>query len=118
MLAAALPFQIIRFVESRMGAIAPNMSTAIGSEVAARLMGVAGGLVSLSRMPACNVQVRKGVYVCFTLSMPIVVAQSSCRRVADAFYLLGLLHSTAPEQQLLNIRVCFQGFDFVMCAAR
>lgn len=48
---------IIRFVESRMHQIAPNLSAAIGSEVAARLMGVAGGLMTLSKMPACNVQV-------------------------------------------------------------
>jgi hypothetical protein len=58
--AAAFLFlvQIIRFVESRMHQIAPNLSAAIGSEVAARLMGVAGGLMTLSKMPACNVQVR------------------------------------------------------------
>ncbi|KAI8469084.1 MAG: U4/U6 small nuclear ribonucleoprotein [Monoraphidium minutum] len=49
--------RIIRFVEGRMGAIAPNLSAAIGSEVAARLMGVAGGLLALSRIPACNIQV-------------------------------------------------------------
>jgi U4/U6 small nuclear ribonucleoprotein PRP31 len=49
--------QIIKFVESRMHQIAPNLSAAVGSEVAARLMGVAGGLMSLSKMPACNVQV-------------------------------------------------------------
>ena len=53
-----LLLQIIKFVEGRMHQIAPNMSAAIGSEVAARLMGVAGGLLSLSKMPACNVQVR------------------------------------------------------------
>jgi len=40
-----------------MGTIAPNLSAAIGSEVAARLMGVAGGLLALSRIPACNIQV-------------------------------------------------------------
>lgn len=40
-----------------MGSIAPNLSAAIGSEVAARLMGVAGGLLALSRIPACNIQV-------------------------------------------------------------
>lgn len=51
--------QIIRFVESRMHQIAPNLSAAIGSEVAARLMGVAGGLMTLSKMPACNVQVEE-----------------------------------------------------------
>lgn len=49
--------RIIRFVEGRMGSIAPNLSAAIGSEVAARLMGVAGGLLALSRIPACNIQV-------------------------------------------------------------
>ena len=37
--------------------IAPNLSTVTGTEIAARLMGVAGGLAALSRMPACNVQV-------------------------------------------------------------
>ena len=57
--ATCLPPQIIRFVEGRMGNIAPNLSAAIGSEVAARLMGVAGGLLALSRIPACNIQVRK-----------------------------------------------------------
>ena len=36
---------------------APNLSAVLGSEVAARLMGVAGGLIPLSKMPACNVQV-------------------------------------------------------------
>jgi len=49
--------QIIKFVEGRMQGIAPNLSAAVGTEVAARLMGVAGGLISLSKMPACNVQV-------------------------------------------------------------
>ena len=43
-----------------MQGIAPNLSAAVGTEVAARLMGVAGGLISLSKMPACNVQVRWG----------------------------------------------------------
>ena len=38
--------------------IAPNLSTAVGTAIAAQLMGVAGGLTSLSQMPACNVQVR------------------------------------------------------------
>lgn len=41
-----------------MDRIAPNLSAAVGTEIAAQLMGVAGGLVNLSKMPACNVQVR------------------------------------------------------------
>lgn len=42
----------------QMDRIAPNLSAAVGTEIAAQLMGVAGGLVNLSKMPACNVQVR------------------------------------------------------------
>mmetsp|Transcript_32954 Transcript_32954/g.83657 ORF Transcript_32954/g.83657 Transcript_32954/m.83657 type:complete len:498 (-) Transcript_32954:312-1805(-) len=48
---------ILSFVESRMSSIAPNLSLIVGSEIAAKLMGLAGGLHALSRMPACNVQV-------------------------------------------------------------
>lgn len=47
---------VLNFVESRMGYIAPNLSAVVGSAVAAKLMGTAGGLVSLAKMPACNVQ--------------------------------------------------------------
>eukprot|EP00983_Pelagomonas_calceolata_P037070 1136170-Pelagomonas_calceolata.AAC.6 len=50
--------QILQFVESRMASIAPNLSLIVGSEIAAKLMGLAGGLHALSRMPACNVLVR------------------------------------------------------------
>ncbi|KAL2642400.1 hypothetical protein R1flu_009987 [Riccia fluitans] len=49
--------KVLEFVESRMGYIAPNLSAIVGSEVAAKLMGVAGGLSSLAKMPACNVQI-------------------------------------------------------------
>lgn len=48
---------ILQLVQRKMHRIAPNLSNAIGTEIAAKLMGVAGGLVALSQMPACNVQV-------------------------------------------------------------
>ncbi|RAL53259.1 unnamed protein product [Cuscuta campestris] len=48
--------EVLDFVESRMGYIAPNLSAIVGSAVAAKLMGIAGGLFSLAKMPACNVQ--------------------------------------------------------------
>ncbi|KAG2446240.1 hypothetical protein HXX76_000832 [Chlamydomonas incerta] len=48
---------ILHFVESKMNKVAPNLSAVVGTEIAAKLMGVAGGLLALSRMPACNVQV-------------------------------------------------------------
>ncbi|KAL5473492.1 hypothetical protein EMCRGX_G027982 [Ephydatia muelleri] len=49
--------QILTYVESRMSFIAPNLSDIVGPTVAARLMGVAGGLTALSKIPACNVLV-------------------------------------------------------------
>ncbi|CAM8970395.1 unnamed protein product [Rhodiola kirilowii] len=48
--------KVLDFVESRMGYIAPNLSAIVGSAVAAKLMGTAGGLSLLAKMPACNVQ--------------------------------------------------------------
>ena len=48
---------ILKLVQLKMHQVAPNLSMAVGTEVAAKLMGVAGGLDALSRMPACNVQV-------------------------------------------------------------
>lgn len=48
--------KVLDFVERRMGYIAPNMSAIVGSAVAAKLMGTAGGLSALAKMPACNVQ--------------------------------------------------------------
>jgi U4/U6 small nuclear ribonucleoprotein PRP31 len=49
--------KVLEFVESRMGYIAPNLSAILGSAVASRLVGSAGGLSALAKMPACNVQV-------------------------------------------------------------
>ncbi|KAF9904540.1 U4/U6-U5 snRNP complex subunit prp31 [Linnemannia zychae] len=47
---------IIEYVESRLTFIAPNLSAIIGTTTAAKLMGQAGGLTALSKMPACNIQ--------------------------------------------------------------
>ena len=47
-----------------MNKVAPNLSALVGTEIAAKLMGVAGGLLALSRMPSCNVQVGAGGRVC------------------------------------------------------
>ena len=49
--------RILRFVESRMNKIAPNMCAIIGTFLAAQLVGLAGGLISLSQVPADNFQV-------------------------------------------------------------
>ncbi len=46
---------IFAYVESRMTFIAPNLSIIVGASTAAKLMGAAGGLTGLSKMPASNV---------------------------------------------------------------
>ncbi|XP_052788119.1 U4/U6 small nuclear ribonucleoprotein Prp31-like [Mya arenaria] len=43
------------YVESRMTFIAPNLSIIVGASIAAKIMGIAGGLTNLAKMPACNI---------------------------------------------------------------
>lgn len=47
--------RILNYVESKMAFIAPNITAITGAPTAAKLMGAAGGLVALTKMPACNV---------------------------------------------------------------
>merc|ERR1719334_1001503 len=47
--------RIFEYVESRMAFIAPNLSAIVGASIAAKLMGAAGGLTKLSKMPANNI---------------------------------------------------------------
>ncbi|KAK7290223.1 hypothetical protein RIF29_04491 [Crotalaria pallida] len=47
--------KVLDFVEGGMGYIAPNVSAIVGSAVAAKLIGTAGGLSALAKMPACDV---------------------------------------------------------------
>lgn len=49
--------QIFVYVSSRMNVLAPNLSAIVGTTTAAKLLGVAGGLTGLAKMPACNVHV-------------------------------------------------------------
>lgn len=50
--------QILTFVQSRMNVIAPNTCALVGSGIASQLLGLAGGLTALSRIPGCNIAVR------------------------------------------------------------
>lgn len=49
--------QIFMYVSSRMNVLAPNLSAIVGTTTAAKLLGVAGGLIALAKMPSCNVHV-------------------------------------------------------------
>ncbi|KAA0188302.1 U4/U6 small nuclear ribonucleoprotein Prp31 (Predicted) [Fasciolopsis buskii] len=48
---------MLTYVESRMSFIAPNISILVGASTAAKLMGHAGGLTALTKMPSCNILV-------------------------------------------------------------
>ena len=50
--------QIFMYVSSRMNVLAPNLSAIVGTTTAAKLLGVAGGLSGVAKMPSCNVYVR------------------------------------------------------------
>lgn len=49
--------ELTNFVKNRMNDWAPNTSALVGPSIAAKLVGMAGGLAELSRIPACNLQV-------------------------------------------------------------
>jgi U4/U6 small nuclear ribonucleoprotein PRP31 len=47
--------KIFAYVESRISAVAPNISAIVGTAITAKLLGLAGGLQAVSRTPACNI---------------------------------------------------------------
>lgn len=47
--------EIFKYVESRMTFIAPNLSAIVGASTSAKLIGLAGGLTKLSKIPSCNI---------------------------------------------------------------
>lgn len=53
----AIQRELTEFVEGRMESLAPSVCALAGPAIAARLLGLAGGLSELSRIPACNMQV-------------------------------------------------------------
>lgn len=49
--------KLLTYLQSKMGAVAPNLSTLIGEMVGARLISHAGSLVNLAKYPASTVQI-------------------------------------------------------------
>ncbi len=47
---------ILQYVSSRMTVVAPNLSAIVGTTIAAQLIGAAGGLTALSKIPSDNIQ--------------------------------------------------------------
>ena len=82
------------FIETRMSLVAPNLTVMLSSGPAARLMAAAGGLSALSKMPACNVQVRWYCYwhyQCVSFSLLLLSSWSSLAVLLSLFCVLLLL---------------------------
>lgn len=58
----SLKNKVLEFLEISMEFIAPNISAIVGSSIAAKLIGTAGGIAELAKMPSCDLQrLRLGV---------------------------------------------------------
>ncbi|KAL9712799.1 U4/U6-U5 snRNP complex subunit prp31 [Leucoagaricus gongylophorus] len=87
--------QIFMYVSSRMNVLAPNLSAIIGTTTAAKLLGVAGGLAGLAKMPACNVHLlgaQKKITAGFSTATQ--------RRHTGFIFQSELVTQTPPEYQL------------------
>jgi hypothetical protein len=59
-----------------MNVLAPNLSAIVGTTTAAKLLGVAGGLSALAKMPSCNVHVLSFVYIDVTVLLTCDICSS------------------------------------------
>lgn len=68
-----------------MNILAPNLSAIVGTTTAAKLLGVAGGLNGLAKMPACNVHVgHLFLYACYP-SLTLVQLLGAQKKIAAGF---------------------------------
>ncbi|EGO01853.1 hypothetical protein SERLA73DRAFT_177395 [Serpula lacrymans var. lacrymans S7.3] len=87
--------KIFMYVSSRMNVLAPNLSAIVGTTTAAKLLGVAGGLGALAKMPSCNVHLlgaQKKIALGFS--------SATQRRHTGFVFQSDLIQSTPPEYQL------------------
>lgn len=87
--------KIFMYVSSRMNVLAPNLSAIVGTTTAAKLLGVAGGLGSLAKMPACNVHLL-GAQRKVALGFSVATQKKHTGFVFQS----DLIQQTPPEYQL------------------
>ncbi|CAK5263073.1 unnamed protein product, partial [Mycena citricolor] len=87
--------KIFMYVSSRMNVLAPNLSAIVGTTTAAKLLGVAGGLSALAKMPACNVHLL-GAQRKITAGF----STATQRRHTGFIFQSELVTQTPPEYQL------------------
>lgn len=67
-----------------MSVLAPNLSIIVGTTTAAKLLGVAGGLSALAKMPACNVHVSEALHPVHYFNTPSKLLGAQ-RKIAAGF---------------------------------
>ncbi|KAF8211302.1 hypothetical protein K438DRAFT_1807082 [Mycena galopus ATCC 62051] len=87
--------KIFMYVSSRMNVLAPNLSAIVGTTTAAKLLGVAGGLGALAKMPSCNVHLL-GAQRKITAGF----STATQKRHTGFIFQSELVGSTPPEYQL------------------
>ncbi|KAJ7086731.1 hypothetical protein C8R44DRAFT_36010 [Mycena epipterygia] len=87
--------KIFMYVSSRMNMLAPNLSAIVGTTTAAKLLGVAGGLGALAKMPSCNVHLL-GAQRKITAGF----STATQRRHTGFIFQSELVSQTPPEYQL------------------
>lgn len=70
--------QILEYVESRITLLAPNISAIVGTQTATKILGIAGGLQGLVRIPHSNIYVRPRV--AFPRALELVLTLSRPRQ--------------------------------------
>lgn len=88
--------EIFKYVESRMSAVVPNISAIVGTNIAAKLLGLAGGLHAFSRAPSCNIMLYGAMKKTLATSHLAAVSQ---QRHTGFIFQSALVQSAQPEDR-------------------
>ncbi|TIB14477.1 hypothetical protein E3P92_01910, partial [Wallemia ichthyophaga] len=87
--------KIFEYVQSRMNILSPNVSAIVGTTTAAKLIGVAGGLQALAKMPSCNVYLLGAMK-----KTPTGQSTATMNRHTGFIFQSDLVQSCEPEHKL------------------
>ena len=96
----AFKLRIFEYVESRMNFIAPNLSIVVGASTAAKLMGAAGGLTNLAKMPADYIML-----VGKQRKAQMGMSQSSMLPHTGFIYYCDIIQETPPDLKMKAARL-------------
>ncbi|KAK4703767.1 U4/U6 small nuclear ribonucleoprotein PRP31, partial [Phenoliferia sp. Uapishka_3] len=90
--------KILDYVESRISLLAPNISAIVGTQTATKILGIAGGLPGLNRIPASNIYLLGAIK---KLNTGFSTASHSIDRLHTGFiYQCPMVQSTRPEDRM------------------